>query len=336
MSGALVPYHQRQNKAVDRQLFIDLLTRVNRYLPIADYNYYSFGGAFLEDFKLIHSHFGNEKLFSIENDATAFARQKFNLPLSCITCMKKDSSVFVDEFTSHNNSIIWLDFAEASGTREQLQELQALLPKLLVGDVVKITLNANPGVLHGSKETKPDGKRETTEEINKLRLDKLKERIGDFLPQGVSEGDMTIAGLPNVLCSALEFAANKAMESRIAERLYFQPLASFAYSDSEHQMLTVTGIILHKAEKGPFFAKTQLKRWKPSTTTWGTCKQIMVPALTAKEKIFIDQQLPKKSGKQIQKSLKFLLDKNALKSLQIIENYRMYYRYYPNFHKVVL
>lgn len=336
MSGALVPYHQRQNKAVDRQLFIDLLTRINRYKPISNYHYYSFGGAFLEDFKLIHSHFGNEKLFSIENDDTAFARQKFNLPLNCITCMKKDSSDFIDEFTAQNNSIIWLDFADASKTREQLQQIQTLLPKLFAGDIVKITLNANPEVLRGSHEKNLDGKRETVEERNKLRLEKLTGRLGDYLPQGITEDQMTNAGLPKVLCSALEFTANKGMESRIAERLYFQPVTSFAYSDSNHQMLTVTGIVLPKADRKEFFEKTQLKRWKTSTTTWGTYKQIMVPALTAKEKIFIDQQLPKKSGKQIQKNLKFQFDNNVQKSVQIIENYRLYYRYYPNFHKVIL
>lgn len=336
MSGALVPYHQRQNKAVDRQLFIDLLTRINRYKPISDFHYYSFGGPFLEDFKLIHSHFGNENLFSIENDDTAFARQQFNLPLSCITCMKKDSAVFVEEFAAQKNSIIWLDFADATKTREQLQQVQTLLPKLFVGDIVKITLNANPEVLRGSSEKNSEGKRETVEERNKLRLKKLTERLGDYLPQGITEDQMTAEEYPTVLCAALEFAANKGMESRMAESLNFQPLASFAYSDSHHQMLTVTGIILPKSDRKAFFEKTQLKRWKTSTTTWGGYKLIMVPALTAKEKIFIDRQLPKKSGKEIQKSLKFLFDKNAAKSLQIIENYRMYYRYYPNFHKVVL
>ncbi|WP_407928292.1 O-methyltransferase, partial [Collimonas silvisoli] len=57
MSGAYVPYHLRQNKAVDRQLFVDLLTKLNRYKAIGDYSYVSFGGPYLEDFKLVHSHF---------------------------------------------------------------------------------------------------------------------------------------------------------------------------------------------------------------------------------------------------------------------------------------
>ena len=69
MSGGTVPYHLRQNKAIDRSLFIDLLARLNRCRDISDYTYIGFGGPFLEDFKSVHSFTGISKMISIEMGA---------------------------------------------------------------------------------------------------------------------------------------------------------------------------------------------------------------------------------------------------------------------------
>jgi hypothetical protein len=335
MSGAKVPYHMRQNKAVERQLFIDLLTRINRYRPISDYRYISFGGAYLEDFKLIHSHFGNRNLVSLENDSLAFARQKFNLPLSCIKALNIDSSAFIDEYNASNSSIIWLDFADPRRIREQILQFQALLPKLLHHDVLKITLNASPYALH-SAQAGADGRRETSDVVNQKRLKKLEHRIGEFLPQNVSADQMSVDQLPSVLCKALEFAANDALGGRRADGIFFQPLTSFAYADSDHQMLTLTGIILNDIERKDFFRETQIRRWKLATPHWGSFQNIMVPALTAREKIFIDQLLPRQSSKAIHKKLKFEFENTPEKSQSVIDNYKKFYRYYPNFHKVII
>ena len=44
------PYHQRPNKTVDRYLFVELLSKINRYRHIGDYSYIGLGGPSLEDF----------------------------------------------------------------------------------------------------------------------------------------------------------------------------------------------------------------------------------------------------------------------------------------------
>jgi len=59
-SGSTIPYHLRQNKAVERVLFEEQLKLVSTWLesleatPIEKYRYIGFGGPFLEDFKSIH------------------------------------------------------------------------------------------------------------------------------------------------------------------------------------------------------------------------------------------------------------------------------------------
>lgn len=334
MSGALVPYHQRQNKAVDRHLFIDLLALVNRYKPISGYTYISFGGAFLEDFKLLHSQFGNVQLISLENDPVAWGRQQFNQPISCIQCVRQDSSTFITNYSISGNAIFWLDFADAKRTRQQIEEFQSLLGKMQAYDIVKLTLNANPNVLRDSHSTDEDDRRETSDVRNEKRLSELRRRLGEFIPQDTTSQSMTADALPGVLLRAVQYAANEAMKLKQLLKETFYPLTAFAYNDSQHQMLTVTGIILPKQEVKKFLEETGVGKWNLASRSSTPYQRIRVPSLSAREKIFIDRLLPKATSKQIQKKLGFLFDKDNVESIKIIDNYKLFYRYYPNFHKV--
>jgi len=333
VSGALVPYHQRQNKAVDRHLFIDLLVRLNRRLPIVDYTYVSFGGAFLEDFKLLHGAFGNRKLISLENDQIAWRRQQFNVPLSCISCLHQDSADFVAQYAIEGNAIVWLDYASAGETRRQFNEFQALLPKLRRYDIVKITFNANPNSLRDSRSADENGKRETAEVRNKKRFEVLDKRIGDFIPQEFNFESMTVDGYPRVLSKALEVAASEALKGQ--SNMLFQPLTSFTYNDLAHQMLTISGILLERSERVAFIRDCALRAFRLATLRWGDYKKIMLPALTARERLFIDQHLPRSRERTIQRKLKFWFDPDEDVSLEILKSYIEFYRQYPNFHRVL-
>lgn len=333
VSGALVPYHQRQNKAVDRHLFVELLTRLNRKLPISTYTYVGFGGAFLEDFKLIHAGFGNKKLISLEQDDIAWRRQQFNVPISCITCLKQNSRDFIDGYGIDSNAIIWLDYALARKTREQMGEFQALLPKLREYDIVKITINANLETLRESQSRDKNGKLESKEVRSQKRFDEIQKRIGDFIPQGFGAESMTPDEYPRILLKAFEGAANESMKGRAD--VLFQPLMAFVYNDMAHQMLTLSGIVLCKKQRAKFLRECELSRFKLASLKWGEYKKIMLPALTARERLFIDRYLPKWGEKTIQKRLKFWFDSDENKSLEILRNYIQFYRQYPNFHRVV-
>lgn len=334
--GAYVPYHVRQNKAIDRQLFIDLLARINRFTPIKNYRYISFGGPFFEDFKLVHSQFGIKRMISIEGSEAVYSRQLFNLPLSCIRPCNTLSGDYINSYTSTTPTIFWLDYAAPNKLREQIQEFQSLLSKSNELDIVRITLNANPGVLSPEVMIRENGKRETTEERNTRRFEVLKHRLGDFLPSDVTSENMVVRFYPGILLRALEFATNSIMEGRrLKEGLYFQPLAAYVYSDHMHPMLTLTGILINKNQRRDFFQKSEIKKWEHATNSWHEFLPINVPALTAREKLFVDSWLPTRKGKTIQKKLNFLFAETAEESLDVIENYRRYYRYYPNFQRVI-
>ena len=65
MSAGTLPYHLRQNKAVDRAVFIDMLMRIHTYISVRDHAYVSLGGPFLEDFRIIHAALGIRRMISL-------------------------------------------------------------------------------------------------------------------------------------------------------------------------------------------------------------------------------------------------------------------------------
>lgn len=328
MSGTSIPYHLRQNKAIDRYAFMELLSKIDKFCDISEYSYIGFGGHSLEDFKYIHSYFRISNMISIEEDEEVYKRQKFNQPHNCIDCLLKASSDFINDFQRNDGTIIWLDYTKPSGLRNQIEEFQAIINKLLPSDIIKITLNAHASFyLPAQSGAKSD-------EIQKLRLEELRRRLGDIFPSAeVTTDMMTQKRFPEALCLVLKFAANLANQGKID--VYFQPISSFSYSDGQ-EMLTVTGIILEKEQEISFFEKTNIKQWKLSNIDWGKPQRINVPNLTVKERLYIDALLPNSEAEAIQENLGFLFDKNDKLSLEMLKTYVMFYRQSPFFSKILI
>ncbi|MGP9767414.1 O-methyltransferase [Halomonas sp. AOP13-D3-9] len=336
MSGGTVPYHLRQNKAIDRNAFIDFLQNINGIASIKDYTYVSFGGPYMEDFKWIHGTLGLTKMISIENDEDVFARQAFNQPFGFIHCEQKDSSAFIEgSINDETPYIFWLDYANPSQTFEQVDEFGQLIEKLKPMDVVKITLNANPRTL-GNPETVKDKltneiRRATTDDKNKKRLHTLKSRMGRFLPSGVSEKDITEKELPNTLLRCLQKSANMATKD---SNLYCQPCSSFIYRDSEHMMLTLTTIILKKEDKENF-KNNVLQKWEIANCNWHSPTMILLPELSIRERLFLDQKIHSIEPEKIAEVLHFLFQKKS-NPKEIIDSYSKLYRHLPHFSRVMV
>lgn len=326
MSGGTIAYHLRPNKAVDRHLFIDLLTRIHGYSPIHDHTYIGFGGPFLEDFRIIHSQFGIRSMVSLELSQEVYERQKFNKPLACIRCRNVSSGDFISEYNVDGNSIIWLDYAIPKQLRQQLDEFRALLPQLRHMDVVKITLNANLDTLGGQQQGM------TREDLAESRLTKLRQRIDDFLPQDVSAAAMTRDGYPVLLYHTLERTFRSALAGSRAET--FLPLTSFYYADSGHTMLTLTGIVLNASAQRGFIKKSRVSRWELALPKAGGPLPINVPSLSTRERLFVDRLLPKHKARTILRRLKFLCEDGEEETLKVLTSYALFYRHYPYFSRV--
>jgi hypothetical protein len=150
MSAENIPYHLRTNKAVERQIFFELLAKLKLETPIRDYQYVSLGGPMLEDHNIMHSQLGLEDLVSIEKNSSTYSRQLFNLPFNCITCLNQTISEYIDSFESEKNNIIWLDYT-APSWGDQLNEIYSIATKLKPFDILKVTFNASPRVLKSPK-----------------------------------------------------------------------------------------------------------------------------------------------------------------------------------------
>jgi hypothetical protein len=295
---------------------------MNAYMPLDHFTYIGFAASNFEDFKMVHSILNINKLFSIEEDTDIFTRQTFNKPLDYIKLKKCTADAFLNEFDfdAEENCITWLDYESPKQINDQLREFQKLLNNSKPYDVIKITVNANPdslGLL---------GKKEKRDLDLTNRLTRLKERLGVFFEENTDPNCLTLKAYPAVLIKAIKYAAD---EATYENDLVYNIVTSFAYVDLRHQMLTVTGIILDK-ESDFLTQSLELQNWPYYFPNRGIMN-IDLPDLTLKERLFINSMLPSTSN-HILSELGY---ENIRNFKEYIDSYVTYYRYFPNFSKVL-
>ena len=326
MSARSIPYHLRQNKAIDRNLFVELLSMVNRYFVVSKYEYISMGGPFLEDFKVIHSATGISRMISLEESDDVYRRQEFNRPLSCIKLVPENSSTFIGRYQFEKPTIIWLDFTSPTKLASNLGDVYEVTTKLKPKDILKITLNANASAI--LKERTPDDP-----EVLKRRLEELENEIGEFLPSDVDKTMVSNQAYPTLLFRVLELILDKAVGSNSPN--YFQKLASYAYADGQ-TMLTFTGAILDRSETKNFMKETEIGKWSLGAVNRTDPVPIAVPELSIKERMYLDSLLPKFKAATLQKRLSYLIADSEILSTEGLENYVRYYKQFPYYSKVVV
>jgi hypothetical protein len=332
VSGAALPYHLRPHKAVDRRLFLDLLTRYERWRPLAEYAYVSMGAYPLEDHKLIHRTIGIKKLIAFDLDGDVVARQHFNKPIESCYCLQKKSgeliaqldSILTDcSFPAENGLVIWLDYTDPTKIGEQIREFEALLDKSRAGDVVRVTVNAHPHAF--LEESSSDAKPLLAEEKRKKQFQKLETRIGDFLPSWAKPENMTSEELPLVISEAFSAAALKALPVNGVN--VFVPLSIIKYADGQ-QMLSITGAVVRRGDETAMLDRLELEGWPFASADWRTIHQLVVPHLTVRERLFLERGVISKSPEDLMKELGFEVAADV-RITDFLENYKSYYRFYP-------
>lgn len=264
-------------------------------------------------------------MVSLERDKNEYERAKFNLPYNCIEIKNTDSTEYLStlslEDDSHN--IFWLDYVKPDELGIQLADYATLLNLLNPKDIVRITLNANPGGLGSSNN--PD-------ELHSQRLKVLKTRVPDeYCPISISPIDVTSRNYPLTLLKVLKKIT---MQSLTDEAPYspnfMMPLFSDIYADGQ-QMLTFTGIVLdsHEMEED---IRNALAGYPHNTFSWEDPNRIEVPALSVREITEINKLLPDLAVRQqlIEKYQFIFSERDG----QAVDSYISYYKYYPNYHQV--
>jgi hypothetical protein len=164
--------------------------------------------------------------------------------------------------------------------------------------------------------------------------------LSDFdrcFPNGLEEEAMADENFPNALLAVVDYVGREAFSGRGDWR--FQPLTFAAYSDSRQQMLTITGIIGQKTDLNGVLTASGFADWDFSRLTWtDPAVRIRVPELTLKERVFINQLLPKLANDAavVQKRLGFFLDETENASEEKLRNYITFQRHYPYWGKVAV
>ena len=324
-------YHLRPNKFIDRQLFISMLIKLQSHLEFSKYCYVGFGSYLFDDFKIMHNNLAISNMISLECDPEIKKRAEFNKPLKCIKIKSETSTDFIDYFGhDENNYIFWLDYTNPADIGVQFSDYCSLLNQLEAGDVIRITLNANPSSLGEKKDKKG-------EELWDMRLKELKSRIGQYLPLDVKKDQVVTKKYPLLLLSALKNGTNQTLKESAVQNLFPVPILSSIYADGQ-QMITLSILILddHNREKDiltslyPQFKGDEKIVEKVKDLVWNSPNKISIPSLSTKEILTMNSMLPVENAKEtLKEEFSFIFEDE-----EKIDNYLNFYKIYPYFREV--
>lgn len=342
-NGATIPYQLRPRKAIERNIFIDLLKKIgaSNKINFEDYRYVGFGAAYLEDFKQMHIELGIVTMDCIEMDKNAFSRQIFNNPYYFVTPYNISSTEYIDQcLNTDKNQIFWLDYTMPKMLKQQLTEIDILCSKLAPFDIVKFTFNSqlasfiNSNHIHLSKKDL----RYCHESDFKIILQFLKEHptFNKYLPEDIKVSD--IPKFDAIIRAMAVRAVNRGLLNENSG-LKFQHLTAFTYADGQ-EMTTVTGIVCSDEEFAELLEQSKLQIW-PFYNNANTglefieAVEITVPDMTVSERIEIDKKIPSQDLVLVANQLAFKYGTNMDEHIRLIKGYHTFYKYLPYFSKVI-
>jgi hypothetical protein len=320
----------RPNKAVDRELFLSLLTRLAPTLSLEKYHYVGLGGPFLEDFRLVHGRLGLGRLTCVESVEKVYKRQLFNRPIASIECVHSTLEDYLDGHDFDTPAIIWFDYTEPRAVTAQIRRFSRTIGTVPIGSVLRVTLNANPeslgkpdanevsvevdGEASGDRAQKP-----TTQE---WRLARFKERLGPLFPSGLHADGMTHRSFGPSLLRVVKLAVEKeALNFR--DRRIAWALATH-YADGQ-AMVTAVLMVCPSDDKA---IDELVKGWEFYTTTEAP-HRLDLPALSTLERLTME------SNGDAQTPMGFELPKSDMGE-DPFEVFKKFYRIYPHFSRVEL
>jgi hypothetical protein len=315
---------------VDRELFLSLLTRLTPTLGLEGYHYVGLGGAFLEDFRLVHARLGITKMTCIETDEQVHKRQLFNRPIASIDCVHRRLEDYLDEYEFDTPAIIWFDYTDPKDITTQIERFAQTIGTVPIGSVLRVTLNANPTSLGkpDPNDLSVEVEGEASEDralkptIQEWRLARFKERLGALSPSGLTAEGMTCKTYGLSLLRALKLAVeNEALSFR--DRRIVWALATH-YADGQ-PMVTATLVVCSSEDQA---IEKLVKSWEFYTTT-DAPHRLALPALSTLERLTME------SNNNAESKLGFDLPESKMGE-NPFEAFRKFYRIYPHFSRVEL
>lgn len=315
-AGSTLPYRLRPNKAVDRELFLSLLTRLAPRLGLEGYHYVGLGGPFLEDFRLIHARLGITRMTCIETEEQVHKRQLFNRPVASIECIHNSLEDYLDQTDLDAPAIIWFDYTEPKGITAQVERFARTVGSVQIGSILRVTLNANPGALG-----RPVGNLSEAD-LMEWRLQAFQRRLGGLFPNGLTADGMTQKSFGRSLLLALKLAVEKEVLS-FPDRRVVWTLATH-YADGQ-AMVTAALVVCAKGDKS---VDELVEGWEFYATA-DAPHRVDLPSLSTLERLTME------SDNDAKAKMDFELPTSDMGE-NPFDTFKKFYRIYPHFSRVEL
>lgn len=315
-AGSSLPYRLRPNKAVDRELFMSLLTRLAPTLKLEGHHYVGLGGPFLEDFRLVHARLGIDRLTCVEVEAEVHKRQVFNRPIDSVETVHSSLEDYLDTHDFDRPAIIWFDYTEPRALTEQIGRFSQTVGEVPIGSVLRITLNANPSSLGRPSEPLSGAA------LWNWRLEKFRDRLGALFPSDLTADGMETRTYGSSVLRALHLAVQKEVLNH-ADRKVVWALSTH-YADGQ-PMVTAALVTCDTKDES---IESMVGSWSYYSPPDQPLR-IDLPALSTLERLIME------SNPEAKSKLGFELPKSTLGE-DPFEVFKRFYRIYPHFSRVEL
>jgi len=269
-------YTQRPSKDVVRQMFVQMMSRLNKVDELNNYRYVGFGALEFIDFDLMHRRLGIDDMVSIEHDGEHGDRYEANKPYQCINILPGSSVNMLPKIDWSKLSIVWLDY-ECALVEDVFTDVAYLGAKLLPGSALAITLNAEPGRI--------------TDRQDRFEANVTAQRV----PQGCDDDTLGEWGWATAQ-QRLLFATLRRETQRRSDAAEWRPVMNVHYRDDARMQLYV-GVI---GSPGMNNVLDSCRfRDVPYFSDGLQASVIEVPYLTAHEQSTIRKKLPRKKRQRL-------------------------------------
>ena len=313
--GSSLPYRLRPNKAVDRELFLGLLSRLAPVLQIERYRYVGLGGPFLEDFRLVHARVGIDDLVCVEAEKETHKRQEFNKPVDGVKCVHNTLEEYIDSTDFGQPVVIWFDYTNPNKITDQIETFSRTIAEVPLNSVLRVTLNANPATLGKPDNIDP-------RMLQEWRLDRFRQRVGRLFPAGLKPTDMQYKYYGRSVLKALVIAVEKEMLN-LRERRIIWALATH-YADGQ-PMVTATLIVCSGDDAT---IETLVRGWEYSSRPQDPLRLDM-PTLSTLERLTME------FSEDARQRMGFELPQSDMGE-DPYKSFRRFYRIFPHFSRVEL
>jgi hypothetical protein len=159
------------------------------------------------------------------------------------------------------------------------------------------------------------------------------EQLGEYASkEEITSQDLTLKQFARFLAGTVKIAALKGVQG--SGKTNVIPLGVYRYRDGEHQMLTVTTLIVDEKLAGVVGSDEMFRQWPFRSEEWDKVHEINVPDTSPREREHINSLLSMKDEFHIHQELPFRFDDDDKESLLFLKSYVQHYRRYPTFGRV--